>query len=89
MKEKEALQRKLAAAQEELRQLQNRQKLLLNKLRNEEYKTRTRRLIIHGANLESVYPAVAAMNAEETLAFLRTLEVRGTEKPPKMDERTE
>lgn len=89
MEEKEALKRKLAAAQEELRQLQNRQKLLLNKLRDEEYKTRTRRLIVHGANLESVFPAVAAMSAEETMAFLRMLEVLGPEKPPKTDESTE
>ena len=62
-----------ARMKKEIRQLQNRQKILLNKMRNEEYKARTRRLIVHGANLESVFPVVAAMSAEETLTFLRSL----------------
>lgn len=73
MTEKEALQQKLAAAEKELHQLQNRQKILLNKMRNEEYRARTRRLVIHGANLESVFPTVTAMSAEDTLAFLHSL----------------
>ena len=37
----------------EIQQLENRQKILLNKQRNEERKARTRRLIEHGAILES------------------------------------
>lgn len=57
----------------EIQQLENRQKILLNKQRNEERKARTRRLIEHGAILEGVFPAVAAMTGEEAKAFLVTL----------------
>lgn len=57
----------------EIQQLENHQKILLNKQRNEERKARTRRLIAHGAILEGVFPVVAAMTGEETKAFLVTL----------------
>lgn len=57
----------------ELRQLQNRQKILLNKKANAERKARTHRLIERGAILESVFPAVAAMSGEEVAAFLLSL----------------
>ena len=57
----------------ELRQLENRQKILLNKKTNEERKARTRRLIERGAILESVFPAVAAMTGEEVKTFLLSL----------------
>ena len=57
----------------EIQQLENRQKILLNKQRNEERKARTRRLIAHGAILEGVFPAVAAMTGEQAKAFLVTL----------------
>ena len=39
----------------EIRQLENRQKILENKQRNEERKARTRRLIERGAILEGVF----------------------------------
>ena len=39
----------------EIRQLENRQKILENKQRNEERKARTRRLIERGAILEDVF----------------------------------
>lgn len=57
----------------ELRQLQNHQKILLNKKANAERKARTHRLIERGAILESVFPAVAAMTGEEVKAFLLAL----------------
>ena len=57
----------------QLRQLQNRQKILLNKKANAERKARTHRLIERGAILESVFPAVAAMTGEEVGAFLLAL----------------
>lgn len=57
----------------ELRQLQNRQKILLNKKANAERKARTHRLIERGAILESVFPAVADMSGEEVKAFLLSL----------------
>lgn len=57
----------------ELRQLQNRQKILLNKKTDAERKARTHRLIERGAILESVFPAVAAMTGEEVKTFLLSL----------------
>ena len=57
----------------EIQQLENRQKILLNKQRNEERKARTRRLIEHGAILEGVFPAVTTMTGEEVKALLVTL----------------
>lgn len=57
----------------ELRQLQNRQKILLNKKANAERKARTHRLIERGAILESVFPTVAVMSGEEVGAFLLSL----------------
>ena len=44
----------------EIRQLENRQKILENKQRNEERKARTRRLIERGAILEGVFPGTWA-----------------------------
>ena len=59
--------------EKEICQLQNRQKILLNKKANAERKARTHRLIERGAILESVFPAVAAMTGEEVKAFLLSL----------------
>ena len=54
-------------------QLQNRQKILLNKKRSEEHRARTHRLIERGAILEAVFPAVVSMEGEEVKAFLIAL----------------
>ena len=54
-------------------QLQNRQKILLNRKRNEEHRARTHRLIGRGAILEAVFPAVVGMEGEEVKAFLIAL----------------
>ncbi len=54
-------------------QLQNRQKILLNKKRSEEHRARTHRLIGRGAILEGVFPAVMEMEGEEVKAFLIAL----------------
>ena len=54
-------------------QLQNRQKILLNKKRSEEHRARTHRLIGHGALLEAVFPAVVEMEGEDAKAFLIAL----------------
>lgn len=56
-----------------IRQLENRQKILLNRQSDMERRTRTRRLIEHGAILESVFPALIALTGEEVKAFLLTL----------------
>ena len=57
----------------EIEQLQNRQKILLNRKRTEERRARTHRLIGCGAILESVFPAAAEMEGEEIKAFLIAL----------------
>ena len=54
-------------------QLQNQQKILLNRKRSEEHRARTHRLIERGAILEAVFPAVADMEGEEVKAFLIAL----------------
>ena len=68
---------KLKAQQEkvktEIRQLENRQKILLNRKTDAERKARTRRLIEHGAVLESIFPATTAMTGEEVKAFLSAI----------------
>jgi len=57
----------------EIRQLENRQKILLNRKTDAERKARTRRLIEHGAILESIFPAATAMTGEEIKAFLSAI----------------
>ena len=68
---------KLKAQQEkvktEIRQLENRQKILLNRKTDAERKARTRRLIEHGAILESIFPAISDMTGEEVKAFLSAI----------------
>ena len=56
-----------------IRQLENQQKILLNRQSDMERRARTRRLIEHGAILESVFPALAALPGEEVKAFLLAL----------------
>lgn len=59
--------------EQELRQLENRQKILLNKQRDAERRARTRRLIEHGAILEGVFPMASDMTGEEVRGFLIAL----------------
>lgn len=59
--------------QREIQQLENRQKILLNKKTDAERRTRTRRLIEHGAILESVFPATVTMTGEKVKMFLLSL----------------
>ena len=54
-------------------QLQNQQKILLNRKRGEERRERTHRLIERGAILEAVFPPVVDMDGEEVKAFLIAL----------------
>ena len=59
--------------EKEIDQLQNRQKILLNRKRTEEHRARTHRLIGRGAILEGVFPAVVEMEGEEVKALLIAL----------------
>lgn len=56
-----------------IRQLENRQKILLNRQSDMERRARTRRLIEHGAILESVFPALITLPGEEIKTFLLSL----------------
>lgn len=56
-----------------IRQLENQQKILLNRQSDMERRARTRRLIEHGAILESVFPTLAALPGEQVKAFLLAL----------------
>lgn len=71
MTEIEALQMKKAEVETEIKQLENRQKILLNRKHKEERRQRTHRLIEQGAILESIFPEVAAMTGEQVRAFLQ------------------
>ena len=57
----------------EIRQLENRKKILENKQRNEERRVRTRRLIERGAILEGVFPLASNLSGAEVKAFLIAL----------------
>ena len=58
------------AVRERICQLENRQKILLNRRANAERKARTHRLIEHGAILERVFPEIIPMTGEQVKAFL-------------------
>ena len=73
MKPLEQLQSDQEKVQKEIQQLENRQKILLNKQRGEERRARTRRLIEHGAILESIFPATVTMTGGEVKALLLAL----------------
>ena len=61
------------AVKKKIGQLQNQQKILLNRKRSKERRQRTHRLIGRGAILEAVFPAVVEMEGEEVKAFLIAL----------------
>ncbi|MDD2971765.1 MAG: DUF3847 domain-containing protein [Lachnospiraceae bacterium] len=66
-----SLEEQQKSVQAEIKQLENRQKILLNRKHKEERRERTHRLIEQGAILESVFPEVAAMTGEQVKAFLQ------------------
>ena len=57
----------------EIRQLENRKKILENKQRNEERRVRTRRLIERGAILEGIFPLASNLSGAEVKTFLIAL----------------
>ena len=65
-----SLEAQKVQAEKELRQLQNRQKILLNRIRNEERCAWNHRLIVHGAILEGVFPAIISTDGEIARDFL-------------------
>jgi len=81
---KESIIKKLhdekAANTEEIRQLENRNKILMNRKRDIERRERTHRLIEKGAVAESVFPHTSTMSGEEFKSFL--LRFEHMDKPP-------
>lgn len=70
---KKSLEEQKAEAKKEISQLENRQKILLNRIRKEERNARTSRLCNHGAILEGVFPAAIEAEGEAIKAFLIAL----------------
>lgn len=70
---KKSLKEQKAEAEKNISQLENRQKILLNRIRKEERNARTSRLCNHGAVLEGVFPAAIEAEGEAIKAFLIAL----------------
>ncbi len=73
MDKKDSLLQQKAEAEKELAQLQNRQKILLNKQRDAERTARNHRLILRGLAVEGVFPFTVSMEDEAVKAFLIAL----------------
>ena len=71
--QKAKLNQDKAKAEKEIYQLQNKQKILLNRIRGEERRARNHRLIQHGLILEGVFPAAINTDGEAVKAFLIAL----------------
>ena len=75
MKPREKTHEELTAEIEEgkkkIRQYENREKVLRQKLTQEERRTRSHRLIVRGAVFESIVPEAKNMTDEEAAALLR------------------
>ena len=70
-KTREELQAEIEDGKKKIRQFENREKMLRQKLSKEERRTRSHRLIVRGAVFESIVPEANTMTDEEAAAFLR------------------
>ena len=70
-KTREEVTAEIEAGKKKIRQLENREKVLRQKLSQEERRTRSHRLIVRGAVFESIVPEAKTMTDEEAAAFLR------------------
>ena len=61
----------LEDGKKKIRQFENREKMLRQKLSKEERRTRSHRLIVRGAVFESIVPEAKGMTNEEFATFLR------------------
>ena len=73
MKESGRIKTEKERREKEIRQLENRQKILLNKQHDAQRRLRTRRLIERGAILEGVLPLTPDLPGVEVKAFLIAL----------------
>ena len=70
-KTREELQAEIENGKKKIRQFENREKMLRQKLSKEERRTRSHRLIVRGAVFESIVPEAKTMTDEEAAALLR------------------
>ena len=70
-KTREELQAEIEDVKKKIRQFENREKMLRQKLSVEERKARNHRLCKRGGFMESLVPELIAMPDEEAKAFLR------------------
>ena len=70
-KTREELQAEIEDGKKKIRQLENRGKMLRQKLSKEERRTRSHRLIVRGAVFESIVPEAKIMTDEEAADLLR------------------
>ena len=70
-KPREELQAEIEEGKKKIRQFENRENLLRQKLSKEERRTRSHRLIVRGAVFESIVPEAKDMTDEEAAALLR------------------
>ena len=68
-KNREELQAEIEDGKKKIRQLENREKVLRQKLSQEERRTRSHRLIVRGAVFESIVPEAKTMTDEEATKF--------------------
>ena len=70
-KTREELQAEIEDGKKKIRQFENREKMLRQKLSKEERRTRSHRLIVRGAVFESIVPEAKNMTDEEATTLLR------------------
>ena len=70
-KTREELTAEIEDGKKKIRQFENREKMLRQKLSKEERRTRSHRLIVRGAVFESIVPEAKGMTDEEAAALLR------------------
>ena len=69
-KTREELQAEIEDGKKKIRQFENREKMLRQKLSKEERRTRSHRLIVRGAVFESIVPEAKNMSDEEAATLL-------------------
>ena len=77
-KTREELQAEIEGGKKKIRQFENREKMLRQKIFKEERRTRSHRLIVRGAVFESIVPEAKGMTNEESATFLRLALTRQT-----------
>ena len=69
-KTREELTAEIEDSKKKIQQYENREKVLRQKLSQEERRTRSHRLIVRGAVFESIVPEAKGMTNEESATFL-------------------